>query len=525
MNKKLYLSSVLLILLILILINFIVYTSLQYLIENEDLRFGYRLESTAFVEKVGPAQIMLDESGYTIRSDHEFFNQSNAKLETIGILKRYDLAQNLQWGQMDPYDPIHMSSNEFVVWSDTSSKNQQMWISDEPNVTTLRTFKIFYPKKNESGISYDQKLDVSLSPDTPKCPDYSLERYEYSSNILNHSSSDLSHDYSKLNGIVLEDYFAFLEVTSFYCMRFDLMSGHYLWYQLQRNLTLTYFNRQTGDGKSLPLFPIENDVEILELSSLKDNMVAMKLIIKDYEGEYNNEYNSSIEIFEIDLDSTNKTILKTDEMVIPQVSCIDLSIDQFEIDCRFAINNGNFWIFKFFDGLINQKVRTELLIPSEKRLYSWNISNYDDKWHLSTFHFGENRLILGEQNEDNRTRSRLRIFSTESNDAREIELLMYDDLEKKDPHVEMSEVHIHRIFDIKDKKIAILLEGSSSNYSFYDVQVLTLDPNDLLGLMFSHELVLHLVGSGLMLLTLFILFNRIRIHSRKPNIETYPREE
>ncbi|MHA2172439.1 MAG: hypothetical protein ACXAB7_21420 [Candidatus Kariarchaeaceae archaeon] len=308
-------------------------------------------------------------------------------------------------------------------------------------------------------------------------------------------------------------------------MRFDLMIGHYLWYQLQRNLTLTYFNRQTGDGKSLPLFPIENDVEILELSSLKDNMVAMKLILKDYEGEYNNEYNSSIEIFEIDLDSTNKTILKTDEMVIPKVSCIDLSIDQFEIDCRFAINNGNFWIFKFFDGLINQKVRTELLIPSEKRLYSWNISNYDDKWHLSTFHFGENRLILGEQNEDNRTRSRLRIFSTESNDAREIELLMYDDLEKKDPHVEMSEVHIHRIFDIKDKKIAILLEGSSSNYSFYDVQVLTLDPNDLLGLMFSHELVPHLVGSGLMLLTLFILFNRIRIHSRKPNIETYPREE
>ncbi|MHA2172438.1 MAG: hypothetical protein ACXAB7_21415 [Candidatus Kariarchaeaceae archaeon] len=188
MNKKLYLSSVLLILLILILINFIVYTSLQYLIENEDLRFGHRIESTAFVEKVGPAQFMLDESGYTIRSDHEFFNQSNAQLETRGILKRYDLAQNLQWELMDPNDPIHISSNEFVVWSDTSSKNQQMWISDEPNITTLRTFKMFYPKKNESDISYDQKLDVSLSPDTPKCPDYSLERYEYSSNILNHSS-------------------------------------------------------------------------------------------------------------------------------------------------------------------------------------------------------------------------------------------------------------------------------------------------------------------------------------------------
>ena len=455
---------------LLILVNTTLLFGINYLIENKNLQFGYRLESTDLKVNSTLYEFNDDESGYSkLYFAYNGTEQITSLSQAFAKFEKYNLDQNLQFQvDLDPFlffidniDNINIVgiNQEYIVEIDKLGLNYRNNGTHVIANNTIRNF-IFY----QEGIisrTYEQHLQI---------PENITSDFDIRSDI---PTDSIDRKIDELS-IMTEDYFVILERTTL-----DRRSTNQ-WSIF--TFSLIYFNLKNNEMHEIEIHSGEG---YLQYKLIQKSKNILQFLIQDH--DMSNDQ-AILKVYEIDLSSVDKHA----ELVKDELMCSNWCSALLFDDKRFVQVNTSGW-----------KRDIALITPTRK--YQWSIP-YTRKDHNS-FHiyYVHNQVIQIEQsfNEGQDLNSVIKILQTDL-DIISIPLLKYDNYAFFD---------VFDVFELNGGKIGIVVGNDFEddlNFQevFHDIQVLILNPKDTQGLILSNRFIPHLLISILLMIPLVIKYKR-----------------
>jgi hypothetical protein len=463
-NKRKLVMVLITVFIVQLLLNAMVYSGLWYLQENKNLRFGYRLESTDYHENIQLNNFFVDMNGYTKISTKTGLNE-NFEVESSSKAERYDLNQNLLWevdiSQISQPQNIAISS-EVIIETERFLTHS----SGENNPITLsRIFNVFQVDNVSIKMEYIQPLNFTFNP----------------------SFESSYHNELQTFGYLVGDYYVNLEYATF--DQYNTTSQD--WETISINNSLIFFNTHSLIGSRISL--TDPNVSLYSISQLTESTIYLYAVKPD---------DQLVEIFEVDLE----------EGLLNEVDQIEITSCSSH-DCGYSIipYHQKLTILMLDPSDVRNQVILQTSFISTGKKDMWVLQMEED-WIITSKHVIDDTIVLGESTfEEPKTNSRLILLKSGNNQIKKINLLEYDDQDGG---------YIFRIFELNHNKIGIVKARRSSD-GFYDIQVLTLNPTDIEGLIFSHELVPHVLATlVMMIVTVIILYRKTII---EPSSEVYPK--
>jgi hypothetical protein len=451
-----------------LILNGFVYYGVWYLQENKDLRVGYRLQSTDYHENIQLNNFFVDMNGYTIISTETGLNE-NFEVESNSKAERYDLNQNLLW-EVD-ISPISQPQNiaissEVIIETERFFSRSSGYSSDRNITNTVsRTFNVYQFDNLATKAEYVQPLNFTFN------------------------TSFESHYHNELQtfGYIVGDYYVNLEYSTF--EQYNTTSQD--WETPSINNSLIFFNTRTLIGSSILL--TDPNVSLYSISQLTESTINLYSV---------KPTDQIIEIFELNFEENQ--LSKIDQIAI--TSCNSY-------DCGYSIipDHHNLTILMLGPSDVRNQVILQASFISIGKEDMW-ILQMEEDWVITSKYVIDDTIVLGESTfEEPKTNSRLILLQSGDNQIKKINLLEYENQDGG---------YIFRIFELNHNKIGIVKARRSSD-GFYDIQVLTLNPTDIEGLIFYHELVPHVLATFVMMIAIIIILYRKTII--EPSSEVYPK--
>ncbi|MHA2274942.1 MAG: hypothetical protein ACXAC2_04210 [Candidatus Kariarchaeaceae archaeon] len=466
-NKRKLVMVLTTIFIVQLLLNAIVYYGLWYLQENKDLRFGYRLESTDYHENIRLNNFFVDMNGYTKISTKTGLNE-NFEVESTSKAERYDLNQNFLWevdiSQISQPQNIAISSEVII------ETERFLGHSSDQNITkTLsRTFNVYQFDNITIKKEYVQPLNFSF----------------------NSSFESDYHNELQTFGYIVGDYYVNLE----YSMLEQYNATSRDWETLSINNSLIFFNIHTLTGSSILL--TDPNVSLHSIRQLTQSTVNLYAVKPD---------DQIVEIFEVNFEVSS--LNRIDQIEIPSCS---------SYDCGYSIipYHQKLTILILGESEVDPQIDDQVILQasfiSTGKEDTW-IHQIEEDWVITSIQVIDDTVILGESTfVDSKTNSRLILLRSGNHQMKKINLLDYENQDGG---------YIFRIFELNQNKIGIVKAQRSSD-GYYDIQVLTLNPTDLMGLLFSHWLIPHLIATSALMIAIVIILYRKNIV--EPSSEVYP---
>ncbi|MHA2275813.1 MAG: hypothetical protein ACXAC2_08610 [Candidatus Kariarchaeaceae archaeon] len=441
-NKRKLVMVLTTIFIVQLLLNAIVYYGISYLQENRNLRFGYRLESVDFRDEVQLVRVSYDDDGFTLIT-REF-----SPVQTI-FFERYNSQQNLLWVVNRSYFSINeylASSSQYLVLCEHCDGI----IDSNYTNSTSKIYTVYH--NGELFVEDHRKTLFNISS---KHHFYLETSYAYR----------LGKIFQDVMVIPTLNYLSFLDEQSNWIPDQSLVNVSLVYYDL---ISLQETSHLLESTRELSIHPY-----ILRKTDTSFDLIKESFF----------PFSSHLAIFHGDVIGDNRTLTQLGE--------IDLTDPECRVSCDFYPNNRDTGPLGFIIHSSASQTQFDVVSLEDKR--TWIYEHHQD-WDFQGTYPTDYHFIISEVSTYSDRSIRIAVYDYHTNSSRIIPLLDYDGMY----------YWIYELFEFERNKIIIVIKGI--NNMFYDILLLTLDPRDLEGILFSTPFMPHLVSSILLIMVSFSIF-------------------